>query len=88
MPAACYLLLSHNLTYAQVETLRDKVSSLSRDLATAPEEHSGPHIAPCSVEASTEDASVAHEMQALRKELCEAQAALDAQMPMVSLKAN
>lgn len=81
----------------QVETLRDKISALSRDLATNQGDKcaSSPQTASGSVQqgdvADVEhvmDASVQHEMLELRRELGAAQAALDAQMPMVSVSSH
>lgn len=71
-------------------TLRDKVSCLSRDLATGQAEEgtsTSNAAAPSCMQAEQAvlDASVQLEMQELRRELGEAQAALDAQMPLVSL---
>lgn len=73
----------------QVETLRDKVSALSRELAISKDDGSDSvpaatsHPAQSGTVSSEMDASVAHEMHELRRELCDAQAALAEQMPMV-----
>lgn len=75
-----------------METLRDKVSSLSRELAMVQGEEGADSTRAPSISSrqadvakshQTRDASVHHEMQELRRELCEAQAALEAQIPLV-----
>lgn len=86
------LLLDSCFLCTQVSTLRDKVSTLSRDLATAQGEYcvrghqSVSDASRKGESAAVEpvvDASMAQELHTLRRELGEAQAALDAQMPMV-----
>jgi predicted nucleic acid-binding Zn-ribbon protein len=64
-----------------VETLRDKISALSRELANAQQEYAA---SSAHTRGSAEDGvDTSPEVQVLRRELGETKAALDAQMTMV-----
>jgi hypothetical protein len=67
----------------QVETLRDKISVLSRELADHKPDDAARSARTKAPVANAVDAQGLQEMQQLRKELSEAQAALAAQVSMV-----